>query len=134
MASTACMVEAWSNQVIEIHEMHVSQLCEPWKQALDAMKEIQVSQRAGCDAIFSSKPDRCLDVREAPYTVPPSATNDNIVCWTETGVLCIFFQLQIESLRENTQYIRFFNVFSNQLDELHLFQLACYHAGSFFYK
>lgn len=54
MASTACMVEAWSNQVIEIHEMHVSQLCEPWKQALDAMKEIQVSQRAGCDAIFSS--------------------------------------------------------------------------------
>ena len=95
MASTACMVEAWSNQVIEIHEMHVSQLCEPWKQALDAMKEIQVSQRAGCDSIFSSKPDRCLDVREAPYTVPPSATNDNIVCWTETGVLCIFFSFKL---------------------------------------
>ena len=73
MASTACVVEAWLNQVIVIHEMHFSQLYEPWKQALDAMNELQVSQRAGCDPIFSSKPDRCLDVREAPYTVPPSA-------------------------------------------------------------
>ena len=33
------------------------------------MNELQVSQRAGCDVIFSSKQDRCLDVREAPYTV-----------------------------------------------------------------
>jgi len=77
--------------VIEIHEMHVSQLCEPWKQALDAMKEIQVSQRAGCDAIFSSKPDRCLDVREAPYTVPPQQQTTILFAGQKLGFCAFFF-------------------------------------------